>query len=78
MYKSEPFFPYDNRTPDDVELWTAGLSEVPEDPDIAVGPLFAKMIARQFRELKRGDRFFYETNDPRLRFTPSKRFNSDE
>ncbi|XP_064614045.1 myeloperoxidase-like [Liolophura sinensis] len=59
-------------TPDDVELWTAGLSEVPEAPDIAVGPLFAKMIARQFRELKRGDRFYFETNDPLLRFTPAQ------
>jgi peroxidase len=37
--------------------------------DGVVGPTFACIIAHQFNDLRRSDRFFYETQDPSIRFT---------
>lgn len=37
-----------------------------------VGPMVAYFVAEQFRRLKRCDRFYYETDNPYLRFSPSK------
>lgn len=34
-----------------------------------VGPTFSCCIAKQFHELKVGDRFWYETDDKWIRFT---------
>ncbi|CAH1407893.1 unnamed protein product [Nezara viridula] len=45
--------------PDDVDLWSAGVSELPA-PGSMLGPVFSCIIATTFRDLKKGDRFWYE------------------
>jgi len=46
-------------TPEDLELFTAGISENPV-PGGLIGPTFSCIIGRQFHNLRKGDRFFYE------------------
>jgi len=46
-------------TPEDLELWTAGVSENPV-PGGLLGPTFTCIIGRQWHNVRRGDRFFYE------------------
>ncbi|CAH0392630.1 unnamed protein product [Bemisia tabaci] len=59
------------RFPTDVDLWSAGVAEIPEDGSI-VGPTFNCIIARTFKDLKEGDRFWYENGEYPNSFTPSQ------
>ena len=56
---------------DDVDLFSGGLLELPLEGAI-VGPTFGCIIALQFRNLKRCDRFWYETPDKNVGFTPEQ------
>lgn len=56
---------------DDIDLWSAGISER-KLPGAAVGPTFACLIARQFSNTRRGDRFWYENPGLPSSFTPKQ------
>jgi len=57
--------------PDDIDLFPGGLAETPI-PGSRMGPTFACINARQFQELKVGDRFWYENDFPGIGFTVGK------
>lgn len=60
--------------PQDVDLYVGILSEIALS-DAILGPVGSCIVADQFVRLKRGDRFWYETPDPLLKFTPSQLIN---
>ncbi len=46
---------------EDVDLWIGGIAERRTgDPDKILGDTFTYIIAQQFLDLKKGDRFYYE------------------
>ena len=58
-------------SPDDLDLWTAGVSERPMHGSM-VGPVFGCIIGQTFRNLRSGDRFWYENPDQPSSFTLGK------
>jgi len=57
---------------DDIDLWSGGASELPLK-DAYIGHTFSCIIAKQFQDLKRGDRFYYEHGHSQVtRFTPEQ------
>ena len=46
-------------TPEDLELFSAGISENPA-PGALLGPTFTCIIGRQYHNMRKGDRFWYE------------------
>ena len=57
---------YDN--PGDIDLFSGGLGElIPPGSDGVVGETFGCLIAKQFKDLKFGDRFFFtHTSDANI------------
>lgn len=53
---------------DDIDLWSGGISER-RLPGSQIGPTFACIIARQFANIKRGDRFWFESSGHPSAFT---------
>ena len=56
------------RSVDDIDLFAGGILEE-HVPGGIVGPTFACIIARQFRNLRVGDRFWHERRDKVVGFT---------
>jgi len=57
---------------DDIDLWTGGSAELPI-PDGFLGHTFSCITAKQFLDLKKGDRFYYENGQSKVtRFTPEQ------
>lgn len=57
--------------PDDIDLWSGGISEF-SMPDALVGPTFGCIIARNFVNIRKGDRFWYENPGFPSSFTPAQ------
>ncbi|MCL4126202.1 UNVERIFIED_CONTAM: hypothetical protein GTU68_019581 [Idotea baltica] len=59
------------RHPDDIDLWSGGVTERPL-PGAMVGPTFACLIGITFKELRYGDRFWYENKGYPSDFSPGQ------
>ena len=57
--------------PDDVDLYVGGILEAHLDGG-TMGPTFSCIIAQQFHNLRFGDRFWYEREDPDVGFTAAQ------
>ena len=58
-------------------MYAGGLAERPLS-DAVVGPTFACIIAKQFKDLKKGDRFFYENSAAAATSTSATAFSLDQ
>jgi hypothetical protein len=56
---------------EDVDLFTAMVAENKQNGEL-VGPTIKCVVGAQFRDLKFGDRFWYETNQAPMAFTPDQ------
>lgn len=56
---------------DDIDLFPGGLAETPLKGGV-VGPTFGCIIGRQFSQLRKCDRFWYENSEPLTRFTSAQ------
>lgn len=56
---------------DNVDLYAGAIMEKPLR-GAAVGPTLSCILGRQFRDLRRGDRFWYETSNRNTGFTPAQ------
>lgn len=56
---------------EDVDLFVGAMNEAPVEGG-AVGPTFAVLIGDMFKSLRNGDRFFYQTQDQNIGFTPAQ------
>ena len=63
------------RTVDDVDLFPAALAEKRVEGGL-VGPTFACLLGRQFSDLRRGDRYWYENSGP-FQFTQGMLLSAD-
>ena len=64
------------RNVEDIDLWVGGLAEiVVGEDDVLTGPTFTCLLGKQFSELKRGDRFYYENAPDRNKGTASTAFS---
>ncbi|XP_068231382.1 peroxidase-like [Palaemon carinicauda] len=59
------------RHPDDIDLWSGGVSERPL-PGSMVGPTFSCLIGLTFKELRYGDRYWYENRGYPSSFSPEQ------
>lgn len=64
IFSKQIFF----RSVNDIDLYTGGLCETPV-ADGLVGPVFACIIGKQFHNIRRGDRYWYETDMPDSSFS---------
>jgi len=59
--------------PDDIDLYTGGVSEINPDQGVAVGELYVCLLGKTFHDLKFGDRFWYQnTADSVTSFTQAQ------
>ena len=63
-------------SPADIDLFPGGLSEKAVDGAV-VGPTFHAIITRQFLEMKRGDRFYYENNQTQWQHGGNSPYNAE-
>jgi peroxidase len=56
---------------DDIDVYAGSLAETPI-PGGVVGPMFGHMIGAQFRDLKSGDRYYFENGGCETVFTPEQ------
>lgn len=64
------------RNVDDIDLYPGGISEIPQYGAL-IGPTFACLVGKQYRNLRYGDRFWYENSGMPSSFTPCKYYHSD-
>lgn len=57
------------KTPEEIDLYLAGMSEKVDSSSGILGHTFLHMVADQFARLKEADRYFYEVGDQIGSFT---------